>query len=188
MRRAIKALVMCGVLAAVSAPIQARAEGYVSPFAGVTFGNDSIGNHGMYGVNAGWMGAGIIGGEVDFGYAPKFFGSDFDNHVFDVMGNVIIGIPIGGTRGAGLRPYVTGGVGVVQVQIEPGITSVGEYKTNNFAFDLGAGVMGYFSDHVGLRGDVRYFRNVNDNDSVNPFDFSLAGFDFWRASIGLVIR
>jgi len=189
MRRALKAIVISGVVALLWAPAQARADGYVAPFAGVTFGSNSIQNHGMYGVNAGWMGAGIIGGEVDFGYAPKFFGSGFDNRVWDLMGNVIVGVPIGGQHGAGFRPYVTGGVGVVQVQIAPGVTSVGEYKTNNFAFDLGAGANAYFGDHVGLRGDVRYFRNVNTSNTGNPFtSFSLSGFDFWRASIGLVLR
>jgi len=188
MRRALKALVLSGVVALLWAPAQARAEGYVSPFAGVVFGNDSIDSKPTYGVNAGWMGAGIIGGEVDFGFAPDVFTDVVDNHLLDVMGNIIIGIPVGGTSGPGVRPYVTGGVGLIQVKIDPGVTSVGEYKTNDFGFNLGAGVMGYFSDHVGLRGDIRYFRTVDDTDTGNGFDFDLGGFDFWRASIGLVIR
>jgi opacity protein-like surface antigen len=188
MRRVLKALVIAGVVGSLWAPAQARADGYVAPFAGVTFGSEGVDTRGMYGANAGWMGAGIIGGEVDFGYAPDFFGDGFDSHVWDLMGNVIVGIPFGGQSGPGLRPYVTGGLGVIQVRVEPGITSVGEYKTNNFAFNLGVGANAYFSDHVGLRGDVRYFRTVDTNDSDNPLDFSLSGFDFWRASIGLVIR
>ena len=31
-------------------------------------------------------------------------------------------------------------------------------------YALGGGVMGYFSDHVGLRGDLRYFRNFKVDD------------------------
>jgi hypothetical protein len=111
MRRALKAFVVAGVVALFWAPAQARADGYVAPIAGVTFGSNSIQNHGMYGVNAGWMGAGVIGGEVDFGYAPKFFSSNYDNHVWDLMGNVIIGLPIGGQHGPGFRPYFTAGIG-----------------------------------------------------------------------------
>ncbi len=54
-----------------------------------------------FGVTAGAMGGGIIGGEVDFGYSPSFFGtsSDFGNNsVINLMGNVIVGIPVGGTH------------------------------------------------------------------------------------------
>ena len=29
---------------------------------------------------------------------------------------------------------------------------------NDFGLDVGGGVMGFFTDNVGLRGDVRYFR------------------------------
>jgi hypothetical protein len=53
------------------------------------------------------MGAGVIGGELDFGYAPNFFGSQGEfgsNYVMDVMGNLIVGIPVGGTRGKGCGP------------------------------------------------------------------------------------
>jgi len=28
---------------------------------------------------------------------------------------------------------------------------------NDFGINMGAGVVGFFSDHVGVRGDVRYF-------------------------------
>ena len=188
MRRVLKALVLTGVVATLWAPAQARAEGYVSPFAGVVFGNDSIDSKPAWGVNAGFMGAGIIGAEVDFGYAPDVFTDAVSNHLLDFMGNIIVGIPVGGTSGPGVRPFVTGGLGLIQVKIDPGVTSVGEYKTNDFGFNLGAGVMGYFSNHVGLRGDVRYFRTINNDNSGNSVDFSLGGFDFWRASIGLVIR
>ena len=72
MRRVMKALILTAIVG-VAAPSQARAEGYVSPWAGVNFasGLDSIDNgRGAFGVNAGGMGAGIIGGEVSFGYSP----------------------------------------------------------------------------------------------------------------------
>ena len=79
------------------------------------FGSDVDNGRGGFGVNAGGMGAGIIGGEVGFGFNPSFFGSKSDfgsNNVIDLMGNVIVGIPVGGTRGGGFRPYVTGGLGL----------------------------------------------------------------------------
>jgi hypothetical protein len=134
------------------------------------------------------MGAGIIGGEVSFGYAPDFFGESVENHELDFMGNLIIGIPVGGTSGPGIRPYVTGGLGIIQTSIETGLPDVGD--NSDFGYNLGAGVMGYFADHFGLRGDLRYFRTLNSEDLDAPGvpDIDLGSFHFWRASIGIVIR
>lgn len=189
MRGVLKAVLVAGVVAMLWAPTQARAEGYISPFAGVHFGNDQLEKKMVYGANAGWMGAGVIGAELDFGWAPDAFGESVDNHVLDLMGNLIVGIPVGGTSGPGIRPYVTGGLGMIQTVIGSGISGVDDYDKKDFGFNLGAGAMGFFSDHVGLRGDVRYFRTINNNDSsLDDVDFDLGGFDFWRASVGLVIR
>lgn len=189
MRRAVKALVITGVLALLWAPTQARAEGYVSPWAGVNFGNDQAEGKMAFGLNAGYMGAGIIGGELDFGFAPNFYGESVDNHVMTVMGNLIIGIPVGGTSGPGFRPYVTGGLGAIRTSIDSGVSGVDRFTTNDLGFNVGAGVMGYLSDHFGLRGDVRYFRTLNnDSDDSDLIDVDLGSFDFWRASIGIVIR
>ena len=46
--------------------------------------------------------------------------------------------------------------------------------------------MGYFNDHVGLRGDVRYMRSVGSNF---PSTFDVNGdLHFWRLSFGVLIR
>jgi hypothetical protein len=202
MRRVSGILGVAAALMIFAAPAPASAEGYISPWIGVNFGgnpfdslrnNSSITNGGRksYGVTGGYMGAGIIGGEVDFGYSPSYFGdtSDFgSNNVLTTMGNVIVGIPIGGTRGAGVRPYVTGGVGLIRTSYG-GLTNFNALHNNDFGYNLGAGVMGYFATHFGLRGDVRYFRNLQDNSSVaNGPNLDLGGFHFWRASIGVVIK
>jgi hypothetical protein len=61
-------------------------------------------------------------------------------------------------------------------------------SNTDFGFNVGAGVMGFFSDTVGLRGDVRYYRNLQDPDEDDEFDVSVGDFDFWRATLGLVFR
>lgn len=160
-------------------PAEARAEGFFIPWVGVNFGNEQAEGHRTFGISAGGMGGGVIGGEVDFGYSPDFFGESVDNHALTAMASLIVGVPIGGTRGAGLRPYVTGGLGLIR-------TSFGDSSKNQLGFDAGAGVMGFFSNHVGLRGDVRYFRNFKEFD-LREFDI-FGTFDFWRASIGIVLR
>jgi opacity protein-like surface antigen len=191
MRRVLKALVLTAAVAGVCAPAQARAEGFVSPWAGVNFsGSDASGQEGKqaYGINAGYMGAGIIGFEASVGWAPNFFGEadDFKNHELDYMGNLIVGIPIGGTRGAGIRPFVTGGLGGITTKIEvPG----SDFKNTDFGYNLGAGVMGYFATHIGVRADVRYLRTINSDDDIDGLDdFGNGNFHFWRATFGIVIK
>jgi opacity protein-like surface antigen len=188
MRGAIKVLVLTAAVALLATP-NAFADGYVSPWGGVNFGaGSSIDNgRGAFGVDAGWMGGGVIGGEFDFGYSPSFFGNsnDFGNNtVMDLMANVIVGIPVGGQHGAGVRPYVTGGVGLIRSQIDGGTLFDVSQSNNDFGFNLGAGVMGYVAEHFGLRGDVRYFRSTNDNLE----NLGLGRLKFWRVSAGVVIR
>ena len=84
---------------------------------------------------------------------------------------------------APLRPYATGGVGLVRI----GATSVGnvfDVYDNSFGLNVGGGMMGQFSEHVGLRGDIRYFRSFQDTDldEDDDFDLDLGGFDFWRGT------
>lgn len=194
MRRVMKALIVTGAMALVFVPMQARADGFVSPWIGTSFGAGSNIDNGRttFGVTAGAMGAGIVGGEVDFGYNPSFFGTknDFgDNTVIDLMGNLIVGVPIGGTHGAGIRPYVTGGLGLIRSQIDGGTFFDVKSSNNMFGWNAGAGVMGYFAQHVGLRGDVRYMRSFEDtNTGITTIDLNGNQLKFWRASIGVVLR
>jgi outer membrane protein with beta-barrel domain len=191
MRRAFKFLFLSAVMALFWAPTQAYADGFVAPFAGVnTATSTNINKRGDYGVNAGWMGAGVAGWEVDFGYSPSYFGDDAtygSNHVWDVMGNFIVGVPVGGQRGPGIRPYATVGFGLLKETIAAAGTHA-EISYNDPGINVGGGVMGYFGDHVGLRGDVRYFRDVHSNTTSNSVNINFGGFHYVRASIGIVFR
>ena len=140
MRRATKIFLAIATAALIYAPIDARADGYVSPWAGVNFAGGGLDNgRGAFGVQAGGMGAGIIGGEVDFGYSPSAFGTQTDfgnNSIINLMGNVIVGIPIGGTYGQGFRPFVTGGIGLIRTQIDGSTPPSGSPSSdNNWGWD-----------------------------------------------------
>src|SRR5438094_7460689 len=133
MRGVLKVLVVAGALALVLAPAAADAEGYFSPWASTQAGSSFNNGRAGLGFDAGGMGAGIIGGEIDFGFSPSFFGTknDFGNNtVINVMGNVIVGVPIGGTTGGGVRPYVSGGVGLLRTQID-GAGATGVFKVSS---------------------------------------------------------
>jgi opacity protein-like surface antigen len=192
MKRVIKSLILATTATVVLAPAAARADGFVTPWVGSAFGSNIQNGQTTLGVSAGAMGAGIIGGEADFGWSPSFFGTktDFGNNtVLDLMGNLILGVPIGGQHGAGIRPYVVGGVGLIRTQIDGGTVAKVSSSDNMFGWDAGGGVMGFFSDHVGLRGDVRYLRATSDM-STNISGIGLNGdkLHFWRATIGVTFR
>jgi hypothetical protein len=192
MRRGMKALVIAASIALIGLPVPASADGFVSPWVGTNFSNEPADGRGAFGVTAGGMGAGVIGGEVDFGYAPNFFGDHIgfnSSSLMNLMGNLIIGIPVGGQTGPGIRPYFTGGLGMIRSEIDGPLDDDG-VSNSDFAFNLGGGVMGYFNDHVGLRGDLRYMRTINSDLSDSDLDpeFGLGDFDFWRLSFGVVFR
>jgi hypothetical protein len=189
MRGVIKRLIITATIAVICAPTYARAEGYVNPWAGVQFGSEVQNGRGGFGVNAGGMGAGVVGGELSFGLSPSFFGTktDFGNNtVLDLMGNVVVAVPIGSTHYTpGARPYFTIGAGLIRTQIDGGNLFNVAATDNHFGYNIGGGAMGFFNEHVGVRGDLRYLRTLN-GDVVNGLD--LGGFHFWRLAAGVVIR
>src|SRR5919109_2140011 len=96
-----KCAVMAALVLALS-PAAAHADWLFTPNLGATFGGSTPTEHFTYGASIGWMGNGIFGWEADLSYTPDFFepsggGLEFvdSNNVVSVMGNAIIGIPIG---------------------------------------------------------------------------------------------
>jgi hypothetical protein len=182
-------------------PSPARADGYVTPWIGFNFSGatgtslaNSVDDNNKLtgGVSVGFMGGGIIGAEADFGYAPRFIAAGVvvgQTNVLTAMGNLVIGIPIGGQSGGGIRPYVVGGIGLIRTDVEHSLAAL-TLDRNGAGFDVGGGVNGYFSDHIGIRGDVRYFRQFSISDSDNAIGIVLGRgkLDFWRGSAGLVLR
>jgi opacity protein-like surface antigen len=189
-----------------AAPGTASADWLFTPFIGANFGGDAdFGEFDEFddeferrvdvGASLGWMGAGVIGFEVDFGWAPNFFENTIgpgnfefgDSNVTTLMGNVLLGAPIGGQRGPGLRPYGSAGAGLIRTSISGG-DFFDDLNTNSFGFNVGGGVHGFFSDNIGIRGDVRYFRSFADEQPDDEFDLAISDFDFWRATVGVTFR
>jgi opacity protein-like surface antigen len=173
-------------------PAVASADGFVSPWIGSNFSTDPDDGKRTYGITAGAMGGGIIGGEFDFGYSPNFYGDAGGlggSNLLNLMGNVVIGIPIGGQRGSGVRPYVTGGVGLIRSSVD-GPLEDDTISNSDLGYNLGGGVMGFLGDHVGVRADLRFMRTLNSDLFDADFDpeFGLGDFDFWRLSFGVVFR
>jgi opacity protein-like surface antigen len=186
------------LLLLVVIPAHASADGLVIPFFGVNFGGTSgrqISNaidaeRFDWGVSFAFMGAGVLGLEADIGRSPDFFGrSDIGgSSVLTATGNIVLGIPLGGQRGFGFRPYAVGGFGVMRSKIDV----LGEERSvdeNKAAWDFGGGAMLFFGTHVGVRGELRYFRTFGrfDLDILDGVDRQ-SRLDFGRASAGVIFR
>jgi hypothetical protein len=191
----LKKCAMLAALALLLSPASARADWLFTPNIGTTFGGSTNGNeHFGYGASIGWMGAGIFGWEADFAYTPEFFAGNDDEFNFtstsnatSFMVNAIVGAPAGGTTGGGFRPYFSGGLGLLQTQLESP-DELFEISNNDFGVNLGGGAMGFMTDHVGFRGDVRYYRALTDPEPDNEFDIDFGSFNFWRATGGVTFR
>ena len=190
-----------------AAPAKASADWLFTPFFGMNWGGtaeftdfggdfeDEFEQKMNFGASLSWMGAGAFGFEVDFGYSPNFFQNttgddDFefgDSNVTTLMANLKVGVPFGGQTGGGIRPYASGGLGLIKSRIDDP-DDLFELNSTDWGFNVGGGVTGFFSDNFGLQGDVRYFRSLQDNEPDDEFDLALGSFNFWRGTVGLVFR
>ncbi len=145
----------------------ARAQGFLSPFIGYDYGGDSLCPNLTgceqkklnLGFSFGKMGS-AVGFEEEIAWAKDFFGSTAsggDSSVLTVMSNFMIVPKIGP-----VRPYGLFGVGLMKAHVNLNPVNIVSFSNNAFAWDLGAGVMVFFGDHVGIRGDLRHFHSFTD--------------------------
>jgi len=168
----------------------ARAQGFISPFIGFNFGGDSgcpeiTGCEDKtlnLGVSLGTMGK-VFGFEEEFGYARDFFGTapGLSSNVLTLMSNVMLVPKLGPAR-----PYVLVGVGLIKTHAELAPANLLDTDNNHFGWNVGGGLMGFFGEHVGVRGDIRYFHAFQDL-SVLGVSLGNQKLDFGRASAGLVL-
>ncbi|MGH9256008.1 MAG: outer membrane beta-barrel protein [Vicinamibacterales bacterium] len=178
----------------------AHADGHVNLFLGSNFFGDAgrslnqalnDGSRLTWGADIGGMTKGIVGAEFDIAYARHFFGDNAQlggNYVLTAMPAIIIGVPISGERGGGIRPFATAGFGLIRRNLEIG--GAPAIKDNGLGYSLGFGINGYTSSHFGVRADYRYFRNVEGDPANNllGIDVDPGTFSFSRGSIGAVFR
>lgn len=166
----------------------ASADWLFTPYLGVSFGGDTDSQHVTYGGSVAWMGAGVLGVEFDGAYAPDLLDDGGatapEANAATLMANLILGAPLGSP---GIRPYASGGVGLIRTSLRD-VDGLFDIDDNSFGVNVGAGVMGFVRENLGLRGELRYFRNVQDSDASDDIDLDLGGFDFWRATFGVTFR
>jgi hypothetical protein len=177
----------------------ARADIVLTPYVGSLFGGDlsnnstsfGSGNRTSFGGSAAFMGGGVFGAEIGFNYAPEFVSASVSNEdvaQMSLMGNLIVGIPIGSSDQAGhLRPYITGGAGLFRLTSNES-QFFDRVSSNDFAVNFGGGLMAFFNEHVGIRGDIRYFRTLTDDNPGGGVDLDFGDLNFWKWDVGAAFK
>ena len=176
---------------AVGTASDARAEAFLSPFIGFNFGGDAScpeitdceDKRLNAGVSIGRLGS-VLGFETDFGYAKDFFGSapGFSSSVLTLTGNVMLVPDLGP-----VRPYALVGLGLIKTRVEFTPESLLTTDNNELGWNIGGGAFIFFGEHVGIRGDVRYFHSFEDLEILG-ITLGDTNLDFGRASGAIVFK
>jgi hypothetical protein len=148
-----------------------------------------------------WIGDSPLGIEGYFVWTPTFFqGRErlfnlpggptvTESRTYAFMGNVVLATPRSWNR-YGLRPFVSGGLGSISASHDETELPV---RINLLGMNVGGGAVGFLTDRVGVRFDLRYFRNVRGVSDENRELAPTIGGEFvrlryWTLSIGVVIK
>jgi opacity protein-like surface antigen len=188
-------LVLVVVLCASGAR-DAAAQGFVGGSIGYAFGGDAgcpeITNcedkNWNYGFSLGALGS-FLGFEMEFMYAPEFFGEAEGqaSNLLSLTGNIMLA-----PRFGAVQPYGVVGMGLLRTSIENSLEGLLEAENNQLGWDLGGGLMVFFGEHVGVRGDLRYYHSFQALDLLG-IDFGdlvdgESKIDFGRVSGGVVLK
>lgn len=199
----LRKLLIISAFSLMLIPASASAQSwFFSPYVGANFGgnasfgdfddfDDEVERRVDFGATIGWNPS-VVGFEIDLGWSPNFFEDtagdrnfEFgDSNVTTLMGNLLLSAP----PGKGVRPYGSAGLGLIRSTVSSAGDLFNDLATNDFGVNLGAGVNGQFSDNVGIRGDIRYFRSLQDSSDDDDIDVAVGNFGFWRGTVGVTFR
>jgi opacity protein-like surface antigen len=185
-----------GVMVATLATAQpARADWFLTPFAGVT----ASGRTGYFDPDAAVSRTKPVVGtaltrtwrrfaaEGELALVPNFFtagdgGLITSSSLLSLSGNAIVNLP----SLAGVTPYAVAGAGVVRVQIRhtADVFSVSEWQP---VLNVGAGLLVPVAGRFSLRGDARYTLSRRGEGADSSIGFGQTYVDLWRVTAGLAI-
>ncbi len=188
-------VLVAAVLLAASAARNASAQAFINPFVDTTLSSPSaVGSSSEpgFGVAIGNVGK-VVGFETELSYQPELIDNSANalakSRVFTVSGNVLVGPTLGR-----IKPYGAVGVGNLNLNVTRLSTLLiptpESLSSNYLTVNVGGGLMGFFTTHVGVRADVRYFRSYGFKleDLSTATGLSFDRFDFWRAGFGVVAK
>jgi hypothetical protein len=194
----LKRMIWLLMAALLATPVNASAELFAVPFMGVKFGGSTsivdlefAADKTKFTLGGAIMNIdeGLFGYEASFGYVLGYFDGDKNyvatgNFVVDGTASAIFLVPPRLT-GYGLRPYAQAGAGLVHAQVVDDFR-VFQVRRTMPVVTVGAGAVGLFTNNVGLRFDVRYFRSLTTDDgSLRTVGRRIS---FSRFTVGLFLR
>jgi opacity protein-like surface antigen len=198
-------VIVLALLASISSPAQSSAKDFASAIVGYDFNGHlycrTIAGSGRcsslferadqnldLAVSFGRLGN-LLGSEFEIAYASESETAlgpiiGVVSSYLSVMGNAMVAPQLGP-----IRPYALVGAGLIRENLEfTGPTSARPVHRNHFGLDAGGGLMGFVSEHVCLRGDIRYFRLLGDVFGEEFVDIQGAKTDFSRVSGGIIFK
>jgi hypothetical protein len=199
--RALRALLPVAALTLVFAA-PAHAEWHIVPLVGLTFDANTnalgvqpvpIPKHVNLGGAVAVLGNGVFGVEGVTVFTTGFRGVDpatpspiQSSRVFGLAGNAVLTTPKHLTEYS-LRPYVSGGIGYMRMDVAHVSGEALSLHENFPALNIGGGAVGFFTQHTGVRFDLRYYKRIGETTSgSNVFDHPSVS--FMSLSAGVVIR
>lgn len=192
-------LVVLACLLVVCPGATARADWVVTAFFGVKFLGETTlvdldeatgQRKPAYGVAVAFLPEGWIGAEVEIGRIPGYFqrpGGELVTRsgVTTATGTVVLAVPIAITRES-LRPYLSAGLGLLRASSDD-VLDIFVFRTDMLGLSVGGGALGFFSERVGVRFDLRYFKSLDGGSAAPGVGFGTPRLTFWRFGLGLLI-
>jgi hypothetical protein len=202
----------CLCVLVLGCPRVGAAEWHITPTVGLTFaantslidpdhGTEKVHTH--LGGTVSFLGGGVLGVEGLVVITPGFFKGPGSvdpvtnsarklikgSRSFVLMGNLMLTAPRRWTE-YNLRPFVSGGVGLLQASYEETTEGIIPVSVKLAGFNIGGGAIGFFSPRTGVRFDLRYYSNLYGQ---SPREGLLLTSDkihlrYMTASVGLVLR
>lgn len=210
MRIVSRSLILATLLLPLCAS-RAAAEWQFAPFLGYTFKGQTTfvdpeqattERHWHFGGSVRLLGDSPLGVEALYVHTPGYFERDevdltaadlvrtiTESRTYALMGNIVLTTPRHWNQ-YGLRPYVSGGVGLMHVRSQD-LGDAFPIRLNLLGMNLGGGAVGFLSEHVGVRFDLRFLRNIRGVDLATqpaPSFIPPLRLRYWTGSVGVVFK
>jgi opacity protein-like surface antigen len=164
-----------------------QAQGFISASRGYTFAGDAgcrsatdcQDKNWNWGGSIGTLGS-LVGFEAELTYEGEFTG-DRPNRtsVTTIMGNVLLA-----PRIAIVQPYGLVGIGAMRTRAD-----VSAASQTQVGWSIGGGLLLFVQEHIGLKGDVRYYHSFETLDLLGvELAHDQSKVDFGRAAFGVLLK
>jgi len=170
----------------------AEAQGFISPSIGYNFAGsagcrtatDCRDKNWNWGGSLGALGS-VVGFEAELIYAGEFTGDSpiQASSVTTLMANFMLA-----PRISIVQPFGVAGVGAIRTGVDNKVVGSSDSETDA-GWTVGAGLIVFLHRHVGLKGEVRYYRSFNALDLLDvELERDRNRIDFGRAGFGVVFK